>query len=204
ELPILHRYARTFGHQKLVLLTLILLVITLFGCKNNRRFSKDLSSAASCLFDEPIRSMEVGVVIDDIQTGHIAYNYQFADNLSIPYLESSQTESLPTSYNGRTVIGNTMNQGLTVRSRFSYFKADFTTGCYPATYWSSLTLWPQNPTIKVQVNGRDLFEATFEPLVTDIQQGCESGKVAKNIVLPAITNLEQNPVFKSRKQECSS
>ena len=185
------------------------------GCKPIRTMfsiSSFSSSGTSCLLDQSFRFLEIQVhTIDSPYSyGQQIYDFELSDNFFIPYFDkgvSSQPGS--TNFDGISTIGNYISGGLSakIRDKIKYVSGSFSSVCMPGDYWqtksSAVSGWPGTPTVKIQINHRDLFEGQFSPTVTDISSelGCPSGQIAKKVVLPK-AQMSSNPIYQARQSEC--
>ena len=178
---------------------LILLGTFVVGCKPLMISDSQLKS---CLLEETLQSLVIEVTVDDMSKGNLFYNYEFSPSFKVPHISPINASSdQRVGANGREIIGTQISRGLSVSRNFKYIKADFTTQCFAQSAWNQNPLWPQSPSIRILVNGENLYEATFEPQVTQANKNCPAGQQAKTITLPT-SSFESNIIYQNIKGQC--
>ncbi len=98
-----------------------------------------------------------------------------------------------------------MQRGLKVQDKLKYLKAEYITPCLGNDYWASRgdNNWPQDPTIRIDVNSVPFFQATFQPMIIDLPDACsQQGKKAKKVVIEKVT-LASNPTYAEHRRLCN-
>ena len=188
---------------------LAFLSINLMACKPMRNlFGPELKSVNKCVFDQNINSLEIQVVTtkNDDNSQNRIYDFKFSENFFVPFFNKNEsTQPLETDFNGSSIIGGVINYGTgTVRELFKYLKGSFKSTCQSQSYWNNKPDWPGHPTIKIQINHRDIFEAQFQPNIEDIN--CpKQGLIAKKVTIEANESaFTNNQMYKFAQTACSN
>ena len=184
-------------------------VMSVSACKPFSQISSlSLKSKEICLLNQSIKTLEIHINVPNYAVGNVFYNYEFSEGFYIPHWGSMNRSDDTAVYsdrtagtaNGDTIIGDHIKEGLSIKDKFKYLKADFRTEClaeadlqtrYPEGQW------PSSPGFTVEVNGRYLFQGPAPtPTTTTLDCTEETGKKYKKVEIniPAET-FRQNSFY---------
>ena len=182
-------------------------LMSIVACKDPGDDKLSELRSEDCLLDEVIQSLEINVEVPNPQHGYLDFDYEFANEtkppvalpgFKVPFVAS--VEQTVDGSNGMEVVGHHLTQGLIVKERIRFLRAEYTSECQPTTELSSAPPL-QNHTITVLVNGQTMIESEFELIPEIVTDGCESDQSARKVVLE-ILDLNSNPTFAQRRSEC--
>ena len=194
---------RDCGWRVLVVMGLMSMV----ACKDPSDDKLAELSSEGCLLDEVIQSLEINVEVPDPQQGYLDFDYEFSSEtkppvafpgFKVPFVAS--VEQTLDGSNGMEVVGHHLTQGLIVKDRIHFLRAEYTSECQPTAELSTAPPL-QNHTITVLVNGRSMIESEFELIPEHVTEGCELDQSARKVVLE-ILDLNSNQTFAQRRSEC--
>lgn len=194
---------RDCGWRVLVVMGLMSIV----ACKDPGDDKLSELRSDGCLLDEVIQSLEINVEVPDPQQGYLDFDYEFANEtkppvalpgFKVPFVAS--VDQIVDGSNGVEVVGHHLTQGLIVKERIRFLRAEYTSECQPTAELSSAPPL-QNHTITVLVNGQTMIESEFELFPEIVTDGCESDQSARKVVLE-ILDLNSNQTFAQRRSEC--